>query len=178
MLDKRRTSERIARQVLALKSRFGWRQRFLALLIGLIVSVLVTGRVAWADENFQAVQGIGVYFGVLPAAIVGGHPEWHVEGTMHGGAPSGAHRYHIVVAILDAKTGARIENARVTANVSGLAQVGAQNVALEPMQIAGTVTYGNFVELPGSDRYDIKLDITVPGHRSPVRVNFRYRHLQ
>jgi hypothetical protein len=52
---------------------------------------------------------------------------------MHGGAPSGAHQYHIVVAMFDVKTGARIENARVTANVSGLAQVGAQNAALEPI---------------------------------------------
>ncbi|TKB17078.1 MAG: hypothetical protein E5V75_12530 [Mesorhizobium sp.] len=177
MSDNRRTSEWIARQVLALKSRFGWRQSSLAFLIGLIAAVLAGGRVAWADENFQAVQGIGVYFGVLPAAIVGGHQEWHVEGAMHGGAPSGAHQYHIVVAIFDAKTGARIENARVRANISGLAQVGAQNVALEPMLIAGAVTYGNFVELRGSDRYDIKLDITVPGHESPVRVNFKYQHL-
>jgi hypothetical protein len=75
MLDKRRSTDTDwrARQVLALKSRFGWREGSLAVLIGRIVAVLAIGRVAWADENFQAVQGIGVYFGVLPAAIVGGH---------------------------------------------------------------------------------------------------------
>ncbi|WP_192248479.1 hypothetical protein [Mesorhizobium silamurunense] len=80
-------------------------------------------------------------------------------------------------AMFDVKTGARIENARVTANVSGLAHVGAQNVAMEPVPIAGTVAYGNFVELPGSDRYDIKFDITVPGRESPVRCDFSYQHL-
>lgn len=41
----------------------------------------------------------------------------------------------------------------------------------------GQFGLGNFVGFPGSDRYDIKLDTTVPGRESPVRVNFTYQHL-
>lgn len=155
-------------------------------LLGLLVSVLVVaiaagGPVSAADEdeNYKTAQGLAVYLGVLPAAIVRGHPASHPEGTMHGGAPQGKHEDHVVVAVFDAKTGARIENARVTANISGLGHIGAQNIDLEPMSIAGTITYGNFVELPGNDRYDIKLNITVPGRKpAPVRVDFTYQHLQ
>lgn len=66
----------------------------------------------------------------------------------------------------------------MTANVSGLGQVDEQNFELESMLISGTVTYGNFVELPGRDRYEIKLDITVPERQSPVRVKLTYQHLQ
>ncbi|RUV67030.1 MAG: hypothetical protein EOR30_29605 [Mesorhizobium sp.] len=84
----------------------------------------------------------------------------------------------MAIAIFDANTDARIENARVAANVSGLGHVGIQNIELEPMQIARTVTYGNFVDLPGNDRYDIKLDIMLPGRESPLRVDFTYQHAQ
>lgn len=45
------------------------------------------------------------------------------------------------------------------------------------MTIAGTVTYGGFVNLPGSDRYDIAVDISVPGRNAPVRADFTYEHL-
>ena len=54
-----------------------------------------------------------------------------------------------------------------------LAEIGGQ---LESMEIAGTVTYGGFVDLPGTDRYDIRVETSVPG-RSPARVDFTYQHL-
>jgi hypothetical protein len=46
------------------------------------------------------------------------------------------------------------------------------------MTVAGTVTYGNYVDLPGNDRYDLRFDISVPGRPGPVSVDFAYRHLQ
>lgn len=128
------------------------------------------------DENYKVVAGLGVYLGVVPAGIVRGHPESHPEATMHDGVPRGAHEYHIIIAIFDAATGTRIENAKVTATVSGLGHIGENGLEMEPMQIAGTVTYGGFVNLPGNDRYDIRVDITVPD-RAPARVDFAYQHL-
>ena len=87
-----------------------------------------------------------------------------------------AHEYHIIIAIFDAATGARIENAKAAATVSGLGHVGESRFELEPMTIAGTVTYGEFVTLPGNDLYDIAIDIGIPGRSSPVRADFSYRH--
>ncbi len=77
---------------------------------------------------------------------------------------------------IEAATGARIENAKVTATVSGLGHVGQNSLELEPMAIAGTVTYGGFVDLPGNDRYDIAVDVSVPGRPAPARVSFTYQH--
>lgn len=128
------------------------------------------------DENYKVAQVLGVYLGVLPAAIARGHLESHPEATMHGGASRGLHEYHIIIAVFEAATGARIENAKVTATVSGLGHVGQNSVVLEPMAIAGTVTYGGFITLPGSDRYDILVDIRVPGRPVPARVSFTYQH--
>ena len=85
---------------------------------------------------------------------------------------------YIVIAIFDTATGARIENAEVTATVSGLGHVGGRRLELEPMTIAGTVTYGQFVTLPGEDIYDVAVDIRVPDRSSPVRADFTYQHAQ
>lgn len=128
------------------------------------------------DENYKVAQGLGVYLGVLPAAIARGHLESHPEATMHGGATRGAHKYHIIIAVFEVATGARIENAKLTATVSGLGHVGQNSLELEPMAIAGTVTYGGFVTLPGRDHYDILVDIIAPGRPAPARVRFTYEH--
>jgi hypothetical protein len=39
---------------------------------------------------------------------------------MHGGAPGGSHDYHLVTAIFDAASAARVSDATVIAKVSGL----------------------------------------------------------
>jgi hypothetical protein len=154
----------------------------LAIVLVAIATALVVGLLAAApasaneDENYKVSEGLGVYLGVMPAGIVKGHPESHPEATMHGGVPSGRHEYHLIIAVFDAATGARVENAKVTATVSGLGHVGENSLQLESMEIAGTVTYGGFVDLPGTDRYDIRVETSVPG-RSPARVDFTYQHL-
>jgi hypothetical protein len=53
---------------------------------------------------------------------------------------------------------------------------GRSSVELAPMTIAGTVTYGEFVTLPGSDIFDIAIEIDIPGRSSAVRVDFSYQH--
>lgn len=151
-----------------------------AMAAALLLFAISSAPIAKADQddNYKRVQGIDVYFGVLPAAMVRGHPKSHAEGTMHGGLPQGAHEYHILVATFDDATGNRIENAQVTATISPLGHVGQWSLALEPMTIAGIVTYGNFIKLPGNDRYTIRIDIRVPGRKSPVAVDFTFQHEQ
>ena len=149
---------------------------FAVLAVVLLVAVAAL-RSTFADDNYKVVDGLAVYLDVLPAAMVKGHPSGHPEATMHGGAPGGAHEYHIVIAVFAAATAARVENANVTATISGLGHVGESSFDLEPMAVAGTVTYGGFVNLPGSDRYDIKVDIGVSGRNTPVQVDFTREHL-
>jgi hypothetical protein len=59
---------------------------------------------------------------------------------MHGGAPS-RHSEHIVVALFEDPSGIRIEDATVTATITGLGGLDPATIALEPMPIAGVVTY-------------------------------------
>jgi hypothetical protein len=142
----------------------------------LLSSLAVPGAVSAADDaSFKTVAGLVVYLGVLPAAIIQGHVKDHPEETMHGGIPRGPHAYHVMVAIFDAVTGERMEKATVQARVTplGFATVTRE---LEPMVIAGTVTYGNYFTMRGADPYRIEFSITPAESATPVTLEFSYEH--
>lgn len=126
------------------------------------------------DQSFQSSRGVTAYIGVTPAAIVRGYNVEDTESSMHGGAPSGRHDYHLVIAAFDAATGERISNAVVKARISDPDLVGDQ-IALEPMSIAGTVTYGGFVSFPSTAPYVIRIDVEQPDGAS-ASFDFTYNH--
>lgn len=136
-----------------------------------IESTLSAGAIEGAQS--KTTDGLIIYFGVMPAAIIKGLPAHAAEPPMHGSAASGAHEYHMVVAVFDAATNARISDAIVIAKASGLGLSGPEQT-LEAMKIADTVTYGTFFDLP-PDLYTISLSIQRPKSQ-PVTVNFTYDH--
>lgn len=142
------------------------------------VAMMLAIGAALGNDGYQKSDGLAVYLGIVPAALVRGHPSSHAEGTMHGGPGTAPHQQHIVVAVFGAETGARVENARVSATVASLGHVGRQTVQLEPMKIANTITYGAFVKLSGNDRYEIVVEISAPGRSRPVSVTFSSEHVQ
>jgi len=143
---------------------------FTAGLALLLMAAPISAR-AQDSDSYRLVEGLSIYLGVIPAAILNGP-----EAGMHGGIPRGRHQYHLVIAIFDAETGSRVENARVKATVSGLGHIGETSIEMAPMSIAGTVTYGNFVDLPGRDRYEIVVEVRVPSRAASVRAVFNYQH--
>ncbi len=150
-------------------------------LVGILITFWMTvgtwNSMAAAAENglSKTAGGLTVYLGVVPAEIVKGPLNHSAARPMHGGIPKGAHEYHVVAAIFDASTGARVANATVTAQVSGLGLVGPQK-PLGQMEIANTITYGAFFDLPGRDLYTIKLTIKRSGEPQPVSLEFKYDH--
>jgi hypothetical protein len=94
---------------------------------------------------------------------------------MHGGIPTGLHEHHLVVAIFDAKSGARITDAAVTAEVSAPG-LSATTKTLEVMERAGAPRYGAFFDLPIRDIYTVKLTVDRPGGASPVGIELKYDH--
>ena len=142
----------------------------------LCVSFMPWGRAATAeDAAYKTAGGMAVYLGVVPAEIVKGHPSGHAERAMHGGAPPGRHQYHVIAAVFDAASGARVSNASVTAQVSGVGLSGSTKT-LEPMEIAGTTTYGEFFNFPGRDLYTVRLTIQREGDSRAVVLDFKYDH--
>lgn len=128
--------------------------------------------VAQAAGDDRAVDGYAIYLGVVPAAIAQGHAPGHPERNMHGGAPRGRGQHHVMVAVFDAASGARIEDAVVTAKVGepGLAPV---QKRLEPMAIAGAMSYGNYFALSPPGPYRIELRVVRAG-AAPIVTTFTY----
>ncbi|MCA1526523.1 hypothetical protein I6F46_15625 [Bradyrhizobium yuanmingense] len=152
-------------------------RRAIAVLIGSLwlASNLTEVATAAETELSKTAGGVTVYLGLVPAEIVRGLPSGATtERPMHGRTPKGPHEYHLVVAVFDAASGARVSEAVVTAEVSGLGLSGGKK-KLEPMQIAGTTTYGGFVDLPGFDLYTVKLTVERSGAR-PAILQFKYDH--
>ena len=146
------------------------------------------------DPLHQTSEGLSVYIGVVPAAIVKEHVEGHPETAMHGGVPAAENEYHLVVAVFDANTGARVGDASVAVTVFGPGNtvvLGQRHLppwgtrplserlprkALEPMNAGQVITYGDYVNFPKPAVYTFQLTITRPGKTKPAVMNFLYDH--
>jgi hypothetical protein len=142
-------------------------------LLYVAVSFLLPGVVfAQSEPLTRTVDGITVHLGVIPAQIVQGHPKEHAESSMHESERK-AGQTHIVVAVFDAKTNQRIVNAKVSARV-GQIGLAPEYKDLERMQIAGTISYGNFFRMRANTRHTIRISVTPGGSGHTVEATFDY----
>ncbi len=144
------------------------------LLSGLLATALgfAPGSAPATESSYrQVVDGVAIYFGIMPAQLVRGHPPAHPEGQMHGGAPVGEN--HIMVALFEEKTGKRLSDMTVTATITGPGRFKAEK-KLEPMVIADGMTYGNYFYMPGPGPYRIKLSIRLPSAARAIRATFTW----
>jgi len=124
------------------------------------------------DPYVRTVDGLTVYFGAVRADALGAPTP--AQPAMHHSARHGLpDEHHIMVALFDAVTGERVTRAQVTAWLAGAAQARSVRV-LEPMAIAGAMTFGSFMPLSGSGPHVIRLEIQRPGHPRPARTSFTY----
>lgn len=144
------------------------------LLSCLACMLLVTwGSAAVAVDYYRATGNLSVYFGVLPSELMGHSPE-HPEKVTHGSASATGQQHHVVVAVFDTESGRRITDADVTATVGGLGLTSTTK-KLEPMSIAGTVSYGNFFQMSRPYQYRFLIKIRPHGVRDRA-VDFEFQH--
>lgn len=108
---------------------------------------------AMADDSKRHLQinGMSVYLGVIPAQITQEHS------AMHGGSADEEHRYHVLVALFDSKSGKRITDARVKAAVFPL---GLERIPKELEAMRGeSLSYGNYFTLHQPELYRIRVEI-------------------
>jgi hypothetical protein len=128
---------------------------------------------AGLPRSEQTVEGVTIYLGVVPAALVQGHSTTPGNPqALHGGTPAGSDSHHVMVALFDAASGARITDARVSASVRGQAPAR----VLEPMEVNGLTTYGNFFVFSGREVRRIHVEVFPTGRSSPIEANFAYEH--
>jgi hypothetical protein len=130
---------------------------------------------AHVSNESESAAGLTVELGIVPAETLRGRPEEDAVRKMHGGVPSGKSMYHVMVAVFDSKTGARITDAQVRARVEdvGLTR---EEKALEPMKVADAVTYGNFFRMAGQGTFRITVQIRRPGTTRATELQFAHKH--
>lgn len=130
---------------------------------------------AIAEEGTVTAEGITAYFGVVPAALARDAANMHgrVERDAHGLPVVSVDDHHVVVALFDAASGDRITQATVMATKRSSGG-SVQRKALEPMEIAGTVTFGNFFGLDPKQTHEFSVEVNLPPREAPIQMSFRY----
>jgi len=72
---------------------------------------------AQQSDYRKAVGHFSIHLGIVPAKVVRGHAQTHPEGTMHGGPGAAGNTHHIMVSILDERSGKQVSEAEVEARV-------------------------------------------------------------
>jgi hypothetical protein len=137
------------------------------------IVLVVWGSPAVAVDYYKMSGNLAVYFGVMPSELMGHSPD-HPAKITHGGVSASTHQRHVVVAVFDTKTGARIADADVTATVgeSGVTPI---TKTLESMSIAGKVSYGNFFQMSSPHKYRFTIKVRLNGAQGRT-VNFEFQH--
>lgn len=143
-------------------------------LLGAALALAAMASLANGNDQHRLINGMDIYYGVVPAEVVKSHPQRHTEAAMHGKNLLSGGTHHLVVTLYDNKTTRRIDDAKVEAVVIplGLAH---QPKPLEPMQINGTISYGNYFDMIGIGPFRIELQITRPGKGGTTKTEFEYR---
>lgn len=153
-----------------------YRDMLLWPLVLLLISVAAgCGDRANLPRDSQTVGGIRIHLGVVPATRVPDHPTGQGDpGALHGGTPEGRGSHHVVVALFDARTGARIVDAKVRGGVGDQSDNHAPDQELEPMPVDGAMSYGTFFLMQTPGLYRIHLEILRRGAAIPVTAQFTY----
>lgn len=140
----------------------------------------VSGATGAENSARHALSGsYQVYLGVVPGNRITKEP-YLVDRdiSLHGGIESlGASDYHVMVAIFDKNTNARIKDATVIAKIEkkGIMSSDEAVLPMEKMITSGTVTYGNFYNLKKNTEYEIELKIYRPRQSGYEEVEFAYK---
>ena len=154
-------------------------RRFVDMLVAgaLVLAMLATWAVsALAASNTalsRTVDGVTIHLGVMSSKMVFERAGSHPEGVAHGTRRPGKASQHVVVALFDAKSGSRISDAKVKADVTELG-LGNEEKTLELMTIGGAPSYGNHFTLKPGGRYAIKVSVWRPGAYTPAEATFDY----
>ena len=150
---------------LDLHSTFG------AILAGFLSLAALPG-VAAADHLGRTVitDGMVVHLGIMPTEVLRENPAQYPAHDP-GKLPSGRHMYHVMLALFDRATGERITDAQIEARVAPLGLSGPVR-PLDPMLVAGVLTYCNYFRLSPTDTYVIKASIKRPDRPSAAVAKF------
>lgn len=144
----------------------------IALFGALFCSLVLFSTAASATHLGQTktVDGVTIYLGMVPAAEMRQHPERYPAHVLSK-IPSGKHVHHVMLVLFDDPGGERITDAVITARVAPLA-LGGPIKSLDPMLMAGALSYCNFFRISPSDTTVIQAEIQRLNVARPIQTRF------
>ena len=135
----------------------GWSRRG---VLSLIAVAGFTRASARAEERMER-EGLVLYWGLVPEAIVS---QQHAIAELHGGRPPGGGKvYHLVLALFDSRTGRRIDDAVVRAQLSEPGVVDGPPRYVPPMSVNGVASYGQLFGMVHEGPYRFRILVQAPG---------------
>jgi hypothetical protein len=123
---------------------------------------------AAAQERLER-GGVVLYFGLVPEAIVS---QQHAISELHGGRPAGGGKInHLVLVLFDAKTGRRIDDAVVRAQLSETGIVDEPFKYVVPMPVNGVGSYGQLFGMVHDGPYRFKILVKPPASQNEIEFN-------
>jgi hypothetical protein len=116
------------------------------------------------------VGGVVIYLGMVPAAALRQRPNVYPAHEVSK-IPSGQHVHHVMLVLFDHPGGKRITNAVVTVRVAPLALAGPTK-PLDPMMVAGVLTYCNYFRISPLDTTVIRAEIRRPDTARAIHAKF------
>ena len=149
------------------------------ILLGMFVMLGVKNSVA-ADASWHAEsKSYRVYMGVVPVALIKKNPYLvDRDKTLHGGVDKkNISAQHIMISIFSKQDNSRILDATAIAEVKVNKLLSSDEVEkpLEKMVTSGTVTYGNYFDMPGTGEYKVEVSIYESNKNGSEKVVFVYK---
>ncbi len=145
--------------------------------LGFVAALSLAAWTPTPAATFEATTlNVRVHLGVVSAATLRQAPELiDQEKRLHGGAMQQPDMQHVLVSVFSTKSGQRVVDATVIAAVrpEGRRTVPIER-PLERMRTAGTISYGNFFEMPRASKYEITVHIYLPQGNRVETVRFDY----
>lgn len=114
-------------------------------------------------------DGVVLYLGLVPEAIVS---QQHAIGELHGGRPPGGGKInHLVLALFDARSGSRIDNAVVRAQLSESGVVDGPPKYVPPMPVNGVGSYGQLFGMVGDGPYRFRILVKPNDRKDEIEFN-------
>jgi hypothetical protein len=113
-------------------------------------------------------EGVVLYWGLVPAAIAS---QQHAREELHGGPPPGGGKLnHLVLALFDAKSGRRIDDAVIRAQLTETGIVDDPPKYVPPMLINGVASYGQLFGMVRDGPYRFRIFVKL--NDRPAEVEF------
>jgi hypothetical protein len=122
----------------------------------------------WSVHAQERVEKAGVvlYWGLVPSAVVS---RQHPPEELHGGRPPGGGKVnHLVVALFDARSGSRIADAVVRAQLTESGIVDAPPKYLVPMKINEEPSYGQMFGMVHGGPFRFRLLVRLAGAQDEI----------